>query len=159
MRVSQKVHRTRGFSLLEVTISLGVLAVVIPLSVAGIAGSMNSDAASRMDSMAASMVAACLEEWNAEQSKGGLAEEPVSSAGDEEVRVIGFASTGEPLGRVTAEDYQKGCRKGGMLYLARLGNEPDEESRPTRKVRVSVEFPAAAPADKRQRLEFFTRLP
>lgn len=160
MKVLRKGPGSRGFSLLEVTVSLGVLAVAIPLSVAGIAGSTHSDGASRMDSMAASMVTACLGEWNAARSgKGEFAGESVSLAGGEEMWVIGFASTGESLGKVEAEDYRKGCRTGGMTYLARLDSEPVEEGSSARKVRVSVEFPAVAPAEKRQRLEFFTRLP
>lgn len=160
MRVSQKVHWPHGFSLLEITVSLGVLAVAIPLSVASLAGSVNADAASRMDSMAASMVATCLDEWSAAgKGEGVFAGEPASLDGGEKIRAIGFASTGQSLGRVEAEDYRKGCRKDGVIYLARLENEPVEESRPALKVRVSVEFPAAAPADQRQRLEFFTCLP
>lgn len=153
MKVLRKGSRSHGFSLLEVTVSLGVLAVAIPLTVAGIAGSTHSDGAAHMDSMASSMVTACLREWN--EARRGEGE----SAGEQEVWAMGFASTGESLGRVEAEDYRSGCRKSGMTYLARLENEPVEEGSFVRKVRVSVEFPAVAPAEKRQRLEFFTRLP
>ena len=160
MKVSRKVFRPGGFSLLEVVVSLGVLSVAIPLSVAGIAGSANSDAASRMDSMAPSMVTTCLSEYRAARGgEGESAGKLESPAGSEEVWAIGFASSGESLGKVAAEDYQSGCRKDGMTYLARLENEPVEESGSARKVRVSVEFPAVAPAAQRQRIEFFTRLP
>jgi prepilin-type N-terminal cleavage/methylation domain-containing protein len=160
MKVSRKVYGSRGFSLLEVTVSLGVLAVAIPLSVAGIAGSVNSDGAARMDSMAASMVTVCLDEWSAARNgEGAFAVESASTAGSEEVWTIGFASTGESLGKVEAEDYRMGSRQRGMMYLASIGNEPVEEGVSARKVRVSVEFPAVARAEQRQRLEFFTRLP
>lgn len=153
MKVLRKVPGSRGFSLLEVTVSLGVLAVAIPLSVAGIAGSTRSDSASRLDSMAASMTTACLGEWSAERN----GEASPAFEGSEEIRVVGFASTGESLGKVEAEDYQKGCRKSGMMYLVRV--ESADENGFARKVRVSIEFPAVAVAEKRQRLEFFTRLP
>ena len=106
-----------------------------------------------MDSMAASMVTACLRDWSEARNGAGESDE------GQEVWAMGFASTGESLGRVEAEDYRSGCRKSGTTYLARLENEPVEEGGSARKIRVSVEFPAAAPAEKRQRLEFFTRLP
>jgi hypothetical protein len=160
MKILRKDPGARGFSLLEVTVSLGVLALAIPLSVAGIVGSANSDAASRMDSMAPSMVTTLLDEWRlARNGEGESAGEPRSPAGSEQVWAIGFASTGKSLGRVQAEDYQRGARKSGVTYLARLENEPVEESGSARKIRVSIEFPAVAAAEQRQRLEFFTRLP
>jgi len=152
MKISRKADGPQGFSLLEVTVSLGVLAVAIPLSLAGITGSTRSDAGSRMESMAASMVAAILVEWK----EAASVEKPEN---EREIWALGFASTGESLGKVEAKDYRNGCRKNGMTYLARVESESVGESGPARKVRVSVEFPALARAEQRQCLEFFTRLP
>jgi len=153
MKVLRKMRGESGFSLLEVTVSLGVLAVAIPLSVAGIAGSTHSDAGSRLESMAASLVTVCLDEWNATRNVGK------ESGEKQEVWALGFAATGESLGKVEAEDYRSGCRESRMTYLATVDEEPVEESGSVHKVRVSVEFPAVARAEQRRHLEFFTRLP
>jgi hypothetical protein len=155
MKISRKVFRQGGFSLLEVVVSLGVLAVAIPLALAGIAGSANADLASRADSLAGSMVAVCLKEWS--EAKG--AKEEIGGDESGEVWSMGFAATGESCGTVEAKDYRSGCRKAGVIYLVRVEETPAEDVSPAREVRVSVEFPAAAPEAKRQRLEFFTRLP
>jgi Tfp pilus assembly protein PilV len=155
MMVSQKVSGSPGFSLLEVVVSLGVLAVAIPLALAGIVGSTNADLASRADSLAGSIVAVCLKEWS--EAKGAKEE----IGGDESGGVwsMGFASTGESCGKIEVNDYRSGCRKAGVVYLARVEETPAEDASHARGILVSVEFPAMAAEAKRQRLEFFTRLP
>jgi Tfp pilus assembly protein PilV len=159
MMTSQKVSGSPGFSLLEVTISLGVLAVAIPLSLAGIASSTNSDMASRVDSMAASMVATGLNEWGATKDSGEEIGGEAKPPGDGEVWSMGFAAKGESCGRVEGEDYRNGCRNAGMAYLVRVEEMLEDDASSARAIRVSVEFPAMAAEAKRQRLEFFTLLP
>lgn len=150
-----------GFSLVEVTVSLGVLAVAVPLVMATVAGAAGSDAGARADSVAGAIAAACLQELRAakrgESRWLASADEGLLPAG--ETRAIGFSMAGEPVDEVEEESYRAGCRDAGMVYLAGLTSEPPVAGSAAGGVRITVEFPAAARVEKRQRLEFVTCLP
>jgi hypothetical protein len=142
-------------------VSLGVLAVAVPLVMATVAGAAGSDADARADSVAGTVAALCLQELRA--AKRGEGRWLTSTDGGlppaGETRAIGFSMAGEPIGEVVEESYRAGCRDAEMVYLAGLTCEPPTPGAGAAGVRITFEFPAAARMEKRQRLEFVTSLP
>jgi hypothetical protein len=85
------------------------------------------------------------------------------SSGD--VWALGFSAEGKPIGKISKSGYDKGIKELGsskIMYIATMSSK-----KPTTQTglatmltaQISLEYPAGAPAAKRQKLDFFTRIP
>jgi prepilin-type N-terminal cleavage/methylation domain-containing protein len=145
----------KGFSLAEVMVSIAVLAVAVPLAFAAMSRAGSADAAARVDSLSPAITRACIDKF---QARGKEAAQRPDS--DPAFIVMGFSMTGEPLGEIDPESYRSGCRQDGVTYLARIEAGAFEgPARPSRKLRIVIEYPAAAGEGRRERLEYITALP
>lgn len=159
----------RGVTLVESVIAVGVLAIAIPLVFGSIAESGKSGMASQAETRAIWIVPTCMEEIRA--SRDGKPEyfnrtkagETFPPAG--EVWAIGFAPDGSAVGKMDTASYRSGTRqlKGEpVLYIASMSSESESSatgSTPMLNVKITIEYPAAAPEGKRQTLDFHTRVP
>ena len=159
----------RGFTLIEVIISVGVLAVAIPLVFGTLAESGKSGMSSEAETRSTWIVPACMDEIRA--SREGRPQyftstttgEVFPPAGD--VWALAFSQEGKPVGKVTKALYDKGTKEINgikILYLASISTAKQPVTAgttPMLKARISLEYPAGAPAEKRQKLDFFTRIP
>jgi len=82
-----------------------------------------------------------------------------------EVWALAFSPDGQPLGKITRQLYDRGTpvMEGiPVRYIASMDCAPDPNKTgrvPLMRVRVSLEYPAAAPAAMRRKLDFHTLMP
>ena len=163
--------RRRGATLVEAVIAVGVLAVAIPLVFGSFAESGKVGMSAEAETRSSWIVPACLAEIHASRS-GKSAYFPATSTGEAfpsagTIWALGFTADGRATGRIETADYTKGVRKSGgetIRYIASLSAEPETTPStpggpPLMRATITVEYPAAAPAEKRGRLEFHTRIP
>ena len=161
--------RIAGTSLIEVLLAMGVLAVALPLVAAVLARSGQGCAAAQAETRCGWILPACLDEIEAAHT-GSARFLPDLTRGQSfpapgDVLVLAFADDGRALGCVGRDAYLSGLgrlRGESVRYLASLRADPAAtrpNMQPGRALRVTLEFPAAAPLAKRHHLEFFTRLP
>ena len=164
-----KTSRNRGSSLIETVIAMGVLAVAIPLVFGALAESGKSGLSSQAETRSTWIVPACMEEIQA--SRDGLPQFFTSTkvgdifppAGD--VWALAFSPEGKPVGKISKAVYDKGTKEVDgktVRYIASLGSQAPTTTTgatPMLMMHISLEYPASSPAAKRQKLEFYTRIP
>lgn len=159
----------RGTSLVEAIVAIGVLAVAVPLVFATLANSGESGMSAQAETRCSWMVPTCLAELQATRA-GNSRFLPATRAGEAfpsagEVMALGFSVDGRPLGALDMSAYEAGVREIGgepVRFISAMSGRPVESSgdeTPLLHVRITLEYPAAAPAAKRRKLDFHTRMP
>jgi type II secretory pathway pseudopilin PulG len=158
-----------GATLIEAVIAVGVLAVAVPLVFGTIAEAGRGGQSARAETRAPWIVRTCMEEIQASRdgrpryfstTKVG---QPFPPAGD--VWALAFSADGKPLGKLSKTLYDKGSKELNgkpVSYIAVISaatQPPLPNTTPMLKSRVAIEYPAAAPAKKRAKLDFHTRIP
>ena len=166
--VTQK-SQTRGSSLIEAVIAMGVLAVAIPLVFGALAESGKSGMSSEAETRSTWIVPACMEEILA--SREGRPQFFTATAVGQvfppagEVWALAFTPEGKPIGKLAKGIYDKGTKELNgqpVRYIASISSATSTSTSgvtPLLRTRISLEYPASAPAAKRQKLEFYTRIP
>lgn len=158
-----------GASLIEAVIAVGVLAVAIPMVFGALAEAAKSGLAARAETRSIWMIPACMDEIHA--SRAGrpryftptLPGQTFPPAG--EVWALAFSPEGQPIAPMPRTLYEWGCRELGgktVRYIASLDSSPATANPATAamvQVHISLEYPANAPAAKRRKLDFHTRMP
>ena len=167
-RVNQTSQK-RGSSLIETVIAMGILAVAIPLVFGALAESGRGGLSSEAETRSTWIVPACMEEILA--SREGRPQfftptvigQAFPPAG--EVWALAFSPEGRPLGKLSKSLYDKGTKELNgqtIRYIATISSAttttPSGQT-PLLRTRISIEYPATAPVAKRQKLDFFTRIP
>jgi hypothetical protein len=167
-RASNSSHR-RGSSLVEAVIAMGVLAVAIPLVFGALVESGNSNVSSEAETRSTWIVPACMEEILA--SREGKPQfftattvgQIFPPAGD--VWALGFSADGKPIGKIAKGVYDKGTKNLNgqpVRYIATLSSATTttpQGATPMLLAKITLEYPSALPVAKRQKLEFYTRIP
>lgn len=158
-----------GASLIEAVIAMGVLAVAIPLVFGALAESGKTSMSSEAETRSTWMVPACMEEIQA--SRDGRPQFFTSTTVGQifppagEVWALAFSPEGKPIGKLSKAIYDKGTREidgKPVRYIASLSAKAPtipSGATPMLSLRISLEYPASSPAAKRQKLEFYTRIP
>lgn len=160
----------RGSSLIETVIAMGVLAVAIPLVFGALAESGKSGLSSEAETRSTWIVPACMEEILASRegkpqfftpTAVGEAFPPAS-----QVWALAFSPEGKPLGKLSKAVYDKGSKELNgqpVRYIALLSAAAPKNTpagvTPMLSTRITLEYPAAIPVAKRQKLDFYTRIP
>lgn len=158
-----------GSSLIETVIAMGVLAVAIPLVFGALAESGKSGMSSEAETRATWIVPACMDEIQA--SREGRPQfftatttgQIFPPAGD--VWALAFSAEGRPIGKISKTVYDKGTKEldgQTIRYLATLSSAPTQTppgGTPMLRALITLEYPSAVPVSKRQKLEFYTRIP
>ena len=159
--------RCRGFTLMESVISVGLLALVIPLVVALVAASGTASRSATDDTKAAFMARSVMEEIVAAREGGGdLIEEELEwpeFPGPGGRYVITADDEGNLLSLLEAGAYETGVDERGVAYLISVRGEQQDfpvhpELQSLSKVEIMVEFPAIAPRDNRRSRTFIQLL-
>jgi hypothetical protein len=160
---------TCGSSLIEVLLAMGVLAVALPLVGAVLVRAGQSAAAAQAETRCGWIVPACMKEIEAAyEGKARFLpklprNQPFPAAG--EVLALAFAGDGRALGRIDRETYHSGGRilaDEPIRYLASIHAAPAASRSnitPMLGLRVTLEYPSAAPLAKRRKLDFHTCIP
>lgn len=164
-----KTSRNCGSSLIETVIAMGVLAVAIPLVFGALAESGKSGLSSQAETRSTWIIPACMEEIQA--SRDGLPQFfTITKVGDifppaGDVWALAFSPEGKPVGKISKAVYDKGTKEidgKPVRYIASLDSQAPTTTTgatPMLKMHISLEYPASSPAAKRQKLEFYTRIP
>ena len=161
--------KSRGSSLMETVIAMGVLAVAIPLVFGALAESGKSGISSEAETRGTWMVPACMEEIQA--SRDGHPQffttttvgQTFPPEGD--VWALAFSPEGKPVAKISKALYDTGTKEidgKPVRYIASLGSKSQTTTAGATamlSMHISLEYPAASPAAKRQKLEFYTRIP
>jgi len=159
----------RGASLAEAMIAMGVLAVAIPLVFGVLAEAGKSGLAAQAETRSTWIVPACMEEIQASRDGNPRYFSPTTSgqafppAG--EVWALAFSPDGQPVGRLSPTLYATGVREldgRPIRFIASLGSSITPVKPGTAlmsRVDISLEYPAAAAAVKRRKLNFHTLIP
>ena len=169
MRHYSNKTQPRGATLIEAVIAIGVLAVAIPLVFGALAEGGKSGSSSQAETRSTWMIPACMEEIHASREGRPLYFSTTSvgqtfpSAGD--VWALAFSSDGKPVGKLSKAIYEKGAKEldgKPIRYIALMSaTAPIVKPgvTPMLKVAISLEYPAAVKATKRNKLDFHTRIP
>ncbi|MES2657343.1 MAG: hypothetical protein V4689_01935 [Verrucomicrobiota bacterium] len=160
--------RSRGSSLIETVIAMGVLAVVIPLVFGAIAESGKSGVSAEAETRSTWIVPACMDEIEA--SRNGKPRFFTATATGQVfpeaggVWALAFSPEGEPVGKMDKTLYDKGAREIDGKPIRFIASISSAEIVPPvtpkmLRVRISLEYPSTSPAEKRQKLDFYTRIP
>lgn len=164
-----KTSRTRGSSLIETVIAMGVLAVAIPLVFGALAESGKSGMASEAETRSTWMIPVCMAEIQASR-EGHPQFFTATTAGQTfppggEVWALAFSPEGKPVGKIDKAIYDKGTKELSgkpVLYIISLSAAtitPPTGATPMLRTRLSLEYPSSGPVAKRQKLEFYTHIP
>ena len=159
----------RGSALVESLIAMGVLSIAIPLVFGALAESSKSGISSTAQARSSAMIAACMDEIQA--SRDGTPQFFTATAAQQtfpvngDVWALAFSPQGQPIGKLGKSDYTRGTRRlngqeiryVASLSAAKTTSIPD--ATPMLSARIAIEYPAAAPAAKRESIDFFTRIP
>jgi hypothetical protein len=152
-----------------VVIAIGVLAVAVPLAFAVIAKSSQNSATARAETRCAWIIPACLDEIEAARTGSSkfiplrVPGEPFPASG--ELLAIAFSEDGRPLGTVEQKAYDQGVKfvaDEAVRYLVAIRTTAAPQkagSPPLLDLHLALEHPAAAPAAKRRKIDFHSRLP
>lgn len=165
------VHLARGSgsTLVEALVSVGVLAVAVPLVFGALAKSGDSGLASRAETRSAWMIPVCLREIRASREGRSRYFAPTVDGQtfppEGDVWALAFSADGELIGKLTMTRYQQGVREfsGKQVHYVAImnsakvvaGTGADQMLR----VDISLEYPAAFDAAKRCKLKFHTHIP
>lgn len=166
---SPKAVLQRGTSLIEVIIAMGVLAVAVPLVFGAITEAGKTGASAETETRSIWIIPACMEEIRA--SREGKAQYFTNTVAGQvfppsgDAWVLAFSAEGKPVGRVTKGDYDKGAKSVNgtpVRYFAILSSValPLANGSPAMmRAKITLEYPATAPTTRRQKLDFYTRIP
>lgn len=170
MKPAPVTHASRpGATLVEAVIAIGVLAVAIPLVFGALVESGKSGVSSQAETRGTWIIDLCMEEIRASREGRSRYFEPTvpgqgfPPAGG--IWALAFSKEGKPIGRISQSQYDGGCKllNGESVHtIASLFSVPAELRAGTAsllEVRVSLEYPAAVQAARRQKLDFHTRVP
>jgi len=171
MRIFRPVTKSgsRGATLIEAVIAVGVLAVAIPLVFGSLVEGGRSGASSQAETRSTWMIPTCMDEIRA--SREGKPQffaptkvgEVFPPSGD--VWALAFSSDGRPVGKMTKALYDKGAREldgKPIRYIASIKSTSETVIAgkvPMLKVQISLEYPAAVKSAKRSKFDFYTRIP
>ena len=166
MKVMISKNTRPGVAMIEAVISIGVLAVAVPMVFAALAEGGKSAADARVDTRSTWIVPACMEEIRASRAgrprffTATTTGDPLPPAG--EIWALAFAADGHPLGRLSQADYDDGATTLAgvpIRFIASIRSAaatPSPGGTPLQRVEITLEHPAAAPAAKRTKSAFHT---
>lgn len=167
--VKGRPRSAAGVSLVETMVAVGVLAVVVPLSLAAMLKAGEVGRSARAETRAPAIAEQCRAEVEAAM-RGRSAHFPQLAAGEPfppegQVMALAVGRDGAVLGSLPRAAYDRGIERlegKDVSYLAVVsGVRSDSEwaGEPAVVLTVSVEHPAALKRLQRSKLGFHTRLP
>lgn len=161
--------KSRGSSLIESVIAIGVLSVAIPLVFGALAESGKSGMSAEAETRSTWIIPTCMEEIQASRAgkpqffSATTAGQIFPPAGD--VWALAFTAEGKPIGKISKSIYDQGAKNlndQSVRYVVSLSSSATQTragGTPMLRTLITIEYPAALPVAKRQKLQFYTRIP
>lgn len=171
MKIPNFHPTSRGSSLIEVVIAVGVMAVAIPLVFGALAESGKSNFSAEAETRSTWIIPACMEEIRASREGRPQFFSPTTIGQSfppaADVWALAFSPEGKPIGKVSKGQFEKGIKELNgqrILYLASLKASPQAAGKAVGnpkmlEVQVTLEYPSGTPLARRQKIDFFTRIP
>lgn len=162
-------YKTQGSTIIETVLAMSVLAVTIPLVFGVLAESWKNTLSSKAETLSSWMIPMCMDEIIASR-RGQSQFFPMTLPHElfpleNEVWVLAFSFEGEIVNKISKTTYDQGLAEldgRPIRYLVSLSStaiEKVNESVPMLRAKICLEYPAASPARKRQKLIFYTKIP
>ncbi len=160
--------RNSGSTLIEAVLAICVLAVAIPLTFGAMAEAGKNGASAMAETRSTWMIDACVEEVRAIRSGCSTHFDPIPpgqafpTVGG--LLALGFSNEGKPAAGISKSQYDQGVHIADgqpVRYIATLSTNPPDAADPSPllKLRITIEYPASAPAGKRRIIDFHSRIP
>ena len=169
--ITPRRHRrfVQGATLVEAIIAVGVLAVAVPLVFGALAEAGKSGVSAQAETRSSWIVPACMEEIRASR-EGRSRFFPATSVGQQfppagDVWALAFSPEGSMVGKLDKARYDRGLKEldgRRVRFIATLQaatETPQPGTTPMLRTRIAIEYPATAPAERRGRIDFHTRIP
>ena len=158
-----------GATLIEAMIAVAVLAVAVPLVMGSIAAAGRSGMSAEAETRSTWIISTCMAEIKASRL-GESRYFPLTTNGqtfpsDGGVWAIGFSPDGKPVGRISKPQHDQGTKEldgQPIRFIAVMSAEPQSTTSggvPMLRTLVSIQYPAAAPAKNRGKLDYHTLIP
>jgi type II secretory pathway pseudopilin PulG len=161
--------QSRGSSLVEAIIAVGVLSVAVPLVFGTLVESGKSGSAAQAETRSNWIIPVCIEEIRA--SRDGRPQYFTSTKTGQvfppsgEIWALAFSADGTPIGKLSQALYNSGTRELNgktVRYIAKMSSSEittTTGTTPMLRVDIFLEYPAIQKAAKRAKLDFHTRIP
>jgi hypothetical protein len=125
-----------------------------------------SGASAEAETRSAWIIPSCLQEI--ENSRAGkpqhftATETGQTFPPENEIWALAFSSEGSTVNKITIVQYDSGIKNldgKSISHLAKISATKPEENDDMLDLRISLEYPATAPAGKRRTLDFHSRIP
>lgn len=155
-----------GSTLVESSIAMGVLALAVPLVFGSMAEAGKSGASAEAENRSAWIIPTCLQEI--ENSRVGkpqyftATETGQTFPPENEIWALAFSNEGSTVDKITIAQYDRGIKNlngKSISHLAKISATKAQENDGMLDLRITIEYPATAPVDKRRTLDFHSRIP
>lgn len=155
-----------GSTLVESSIAMGILAVAVPLVFGSMAESGKNCKSAEIETRSAWIIPTCLRE--VEDSRSGrpqyfsATETGQAFPPENEIWALAFSDDGSCVDKISGQQYKSGLRKlnsKSISHLARISASEPEQDEGLLELRITIEYPAVAPAGKRKTIDFHSRIP
>ncbi len=152
--------RTRGMTLTEVVIAMGLVAVLLPMALAVMSGTFTTTRTARDDTRSAMLARSVFSELDMFTREAGsewLTEQPGALvAGSDDAVVLAFDDSGRFIDQRDGDVWENGVDDRSASYLVRLTGEDflTDSGANCRKVEVTVSSPAQARLLSRKRFTY-----
>ncbi len=160
------VQKSRGFTLMESVIAMGILGVALPLAVATMFSSGNLNQSSAQETQASLLARTVRSELRAAlrgQSQIIQSKTTLSEMVESEPLILLADRNGNLLKEGTSEDFLTGVSDESISYLISISSEEVSLARSSsiqmEDMKISVEAPPRAARDKRKAVTFIERMP
>jgi hypothetical protein len=162
-------QKNQGSTMIETVLAMSVLAVTIPLVFGALAESGKNTLSSKAETYSGWMIPISMDEIIA--SRRGQSQFFPATLSHEifplenEVWALGFSPEGKIVNKISKSTYDQGLADldgQSIRYIVSLSSTVIEDMNhavPMLRAKICLEYPAASPVKKREKLIFYTKIP
>ncbi len=158
-------QQKRGATLIEAVISLAALAIVVPLTFVALAASGKVAQSSDVETQSPWIVSFCADEITASRAARSSFF-PATTPGeafpkDGDVWALAFSPEGKAIARIGRQEYEQGISNISnqpARSIVALSTRESSTASPVFQLKISLEYPAGFPRERRQKHIFYSQV-